>query len=100
MSQHFTSREWIMFRSSRLEVERPWSARLLAADNKVAVGWTQAADEEDVQQEEHPIKAEFTRELPKEPSVAAPLPVLRLEGTPGESFFRARAALYARSTVV
>merc|ERR1711957_913665 len=46
---------------------RPWSSRVLVADNNVAMGW--AANK-------------------------GGSPVLRVEGVPGEKFFRARAALY------
>mmetsp|Transcript_23668 Transcript_23668/g.55204 ORF Transcript_23668/g.55204 Transcript_23668/m.55204 type:complete len:914 (-) Transcript_23668:91-2832(-) len=103
MTEHFSNREWLLFRSSRPEADKPWSAKLLAADNKVVLGWTEAAEEEEPQNESHSIKEEFTKQADStsnQPAKGSSIPVLRLEGFPGESFFRARAALYSRSTVI
>jgi len=72
----------VEFCAPKSQPARPWSSRVLMAEGKAVLGWTGEGTTAKVRQEPES------------------LPVLRIEGVPGEQFFRARAALYKRCALV
>eukprot|EP00411_Alexandrium_monilatum_P109040 CAMPEP_0175699758 /NCGR_PEP_ID=MMETSP0097-20121207/34637_1 /TAXON_ID=311494 /ORGANISM="Alexandrium monilatum, Strain CCMP3105" /LENGTH=859 /DNA_ID=CAMNT_0017006967 /DNA_START=16 /DNA_END=2595 /DNA_ORIENTATION=+ len=70
-------------------VARPWSSRVLAASGAAALGWARGGRRGGG--EGAPGKGTAER---------AGVPVIRLEGLPGEEFFLARAALYRRCALL
>lgn len=78
----------VEFRAPQPNARRPWSSRVLVADDRATLGWISP-------------KHQGTKEGSKEDSENAVAGrVLRIEGLPSEPFFKARAALYKRCVLV
>jgi hypothetical protein len=71
--------------------KRPWSARMLVAEGKAVIGWTSRHPKTD---------KENGNERSNGDGECRRASVLRIEGAPSEQFFKARAALYKRCTLV
>jgi hypothetical protein len=82
----------IEFCAPRSHSRKTWSARILAADGKAVIGWV------DPQRNGVGEESERRKVGGVVPSKSGP--VLRLEGSPSDQFFRARAELYKRCTLV
>lgn len=77
----------VEFRSPHAQSGRPWSSRVLSAGGKAVLGWAGRA-------------AGSAGAGAKEGAAASAVPVLRLEGVPGEEFFLARAAIYKKCALI
>jgi hypothetical protein len=75
----------IDFRAPKADANKPWSARVLVANEKATLAWKTFSG---------PCSQD------RDHSKKEGAPILRLEGVPGEEFFTARAALYKRCALL
>merc|ERR1712228_378018 len=75
LKEQMRSSDAVDFQAPEAQASRPWSSRTLVADGAVALGWTSGANSRDCA-------------------------TLRVEGMPGDQFFRARRALYKNCALV
>mmetsp|Transcript_115454 Transcript_115454/g.182526 ORF Transcript_115454/g.182526 Transcript_115454/m.182526 type:complete len:933 (-) Transcript_115454:46-2844(-) len=86
----------IEFHPPQQHSKRPWSSRMLVAEGKAVIGWTN----KHLETTKGADDKENGHERSNGDSNGRRAPVLRIEGAPCEQFFKARAALYKRCTLV